>query len=148
MPIEFKLLRVEEAAVLDSVAEGVFDEPINPARVSAYLAEPNHHLLVAIADGVVVGQVAAVVHRHPDKVAELYIDEVGVGDDWLRQGIARQMVETMFEFGRSVGCEESWVATESDNNPAIELYRGFGAEPVHMVYFEYDLPVPEKKART
>lgn len=32
MPIEFKLLRVEEAAVLESVAEGVFDEPINPAR--------------------------------------------------------------------------------------------------------------------
>jgi aminoglycoside 6'-N-acetyltransferase I len=148
MAIEFKLLRPADAAVLDRVAEGVFDEPIDPERRTAYLAEPNHHLLVAVADGVVVGQVAAVVHRHPDKAPELYIDEVGVGDEWLRRGIARQMMEKMFAYGRSIGCAESWVATESDNVPAIELYRGFGAGPVHMVYFEYELPVPEEKART
>lgn len=148
MPIEFKLLRTEDEAILDRIADGVFDEAIDPARRKAYLAEPNHHLMVAIAGGVVVGQVAAVVHRHPDKVPEMYIDEVGVGDEWLRQGIARRMMEKMFEFGRSIGCEESWVATERDNTAAIELYRGFGAEPVPMVYFEYDLREQTAKDRT
>jgi len=79
------------------------------------------------------------VHRHPDKVAELYIDEVGVGDDWLRRGIARTMLDRMFAFGRPIGWEEAWVATEGDNEPAIALYRGIGTEPVPMIYFEYDL---------
>jgi ribosomal protein S18 acetylase RimI-like enzyme len=139
--IEFRILGPGDEAILGRIAEGVFDEPVRPDRLNAYLAEPNHHLMVALADGLVVGQVAAVIHRHPDKAPELYIDEVGVGDDWLRQGIAQGMMERMFAFGRSLGCEESWVATESDNAPAIALYRKFGAEPVHMVYFEYDLPV-------
>ncbi|MBX3579178.1 MAG: GNAT family N-acetyltransferase [Rhizobiaceae bacterium] len=139
MQIDYRLLRQGDDAVLGRVAAGVFDEPVRPDRVAAYLAEPNHHLLVAIADGLVVGQVAAVVHRHPDKPAELYIDEVGVGDDWLRRGIARRMMEAMFAFGRSIGCAECWVGTEGDNEPAIALYRGFGAEPVHLVYFEYSL---------
>lgn len=139
MRIEYRLLRQGDDAVLAQLADGVFDEPIRADRLSAYLAEPNHHLLVAVADGMVVGQVAAVVHRHPDKAPELYIDEVGVADAWLRQGIARAMMERMFAFARSIGCEECWVATESDNSPAIGLYRGFGSEPVHMVYFEYEL---------
>jgi len=112
-------------------------------RVSTYLAEPNHHLLVAIADGVVVGQVAAGVHRHPDKVAELYIDEVGIGDDWLRQGIARQMMEKMFEFGRSVGCEESWVATERQQSCDRALPRLRRRVGPHGLFRIRPAPAPE-----
>ncbi len=68
MRIEIKRLGRGDAAVLDRVAEDVFDEPINPPRLAAYLAEPGHHMLVAIADGVVVGQVAR-RHSPPSRQA-------------------------------------------------------------------------------
>jgi aminoglycoside 6'-N-acetyltransferase I len=30
------------------VAPGVFDDPINPARAAEFLADPRHHLAVAL----------------------------------------------------------------------------------------------------
>ena len=121
---DFEILRLspDDAAVLDRVADEVFDEPVRPERLAAYLAEPGHVMLVAIVGRIVVGQCAAVVHRHPDKVTELYIDEVGVAPAFQRKGIARAMVEKMLAVGRELGCGEAWVGTEPDNLPARGLY--------------------------
>jgi ribosomal protein S18 acetylase RimI-like enzyme len=104
----------------------------------AYLAEPGHHMLVALHGGEVVAQIAAIVHRHPDKPTELYIDEVGVTPALQRQGIARRMVEDMFTLGKALGCEETWVGTEPDNAPARGLYesRGAAAEPYVMYVYK------------
>jgi len=129
-----------DAALFDRVDPDAFDEPVRPDRVAAYLAEPNHLMVLALADGVVVGQCAAVVHRHPDKVAELYIDEVGTADAWLRQGIARRMVTEMLAWGRELGCGEAWLGTEPDNLPARELYRRFNPdEEEGFIYYEFNL---------
>ena len=108
--------------MLDRIAEDVFDEPVRPDRLAAYLADPGHILLVAVSDGIVIGQCAAIVHRHPDKVTELYIDEVGVTPAVQRKGIARAMVERMLAIGKELGCGEAWVGTEPDNLPARGLY--------------------------
>jgi ribosomal protein S18 acetylase RimI-like enzyme len=119
---EVRLVGPDDAALFDHVAEDVFDEPVDRARLAAYLAEPGHHMVVAIHGGVIVGQTAAVVHRHPDKPSELYIDEVGVAPEFRRRGIARRMLESMLDHGKSIGCEEAWVGTEPDNLPARGLY--------------------------
>ena len=63
-----------------------------------------------------------VVHRHPDKPTELYIDEVGVAAGYRRRGIARRMLAAMLAHGKAIGCEEAWVGTEPDNLPAKALY--------------------------
>jgi aminoglycoside 6'-N-acetyltransferase I len=112
MAIEVRRLLPGDAAVLERVAEGVFDERVDAKRLAAYLAEPGHHMIVAIRGGEVVGQAAAVIHRHPDKPTELYVDEVGVAPALQRQGIAKRMLEAMFALGRELGCEEAWVGTE------------------------------------
>ncbi|OHV89042.1 GNAT family N-acetyltransferase [Mesorhizobium sp. ORS 3428] len=122
MNVEIRRLRSGDDAVVMRLAEEVFDEPIRPDRLAAYLASPGHFMIVAIVDGIVVGQCAAVIHRHPDKVSELYIDEVGVAPSFRRHGIARKMLDAMFELGREDGCEEAWVGTEPDNGPARALY--------------------------
>ena len=139
---DFEILRLspENAAVLDRVADEVFDEPVRPERLAAYLAEPDHVMLVALAGRIVVGQCAAVVHRHPDKVTELYIDEVGVAPVFQRKGIARAMVERMLAIGKELGCGEAWVGTEPDNLPARRLYesvkvRRDEAEPFVMYLY-------------
>ncbi|TGT59765.1 GNAT family N-acetyltransferase, partial [Mesorhizobium sp. M2E.F.Ca.ET.166.01.1.1] len=119
-----KIIRLQagDDALVMQVAEDVFDEPVRPDRLAAYLGQPGHFMVIALADDVVVGQCAAVIHRHPDKASELYIDEVGVAPPFQRQGIARKMLDAMFEIGREHGCEESWVGTEPDNGPARALY--------------------------
>ncbi|RWE68232.1 MAG: GNAT family N-acetyltransferase [Mesorhizobium sp.] len=103
-------------------AEEVFDEPVRPDRLAAYLREPAHFMIIAVAEGIVVGQCAAVIHRHPDKVSEFYVDEVGVSPAFQRQGIATKMLDAMFELGREHGCEEAWVGTEPDNIAARAPY--------------------------
>lgn len=126
---EIRLVTEVDAALFERVADDVFDEPVNPRRLRAYLAEPGHLMIVALAEGEVVGQVAAVIHRHPDKPTELYIDEVGVAPAWQRRGVARQMLEAMFAHGKARGCEESWVGTEPHNLPARRLYERYCEPP-------------------
>ena len=123
--METRIVRVgpAEAGLLDRVAEDVFDAPIDPARLAACVAEPGHLMVVADADGEVIGQARGMVHRHPDKPTELYIDEVGVAESYRRQGIARRMLELMLAHGKAIGCEEAWVGTEPDNLPARGLYK-------------------------
>jgi aminoglycoside 6'-N-acetyltransferase I len=137
--IEIRRVGVGDANLFDRVAEDVFDEPIDGLRLAAYFAEPGHLMIVAIAGGEVVGQVAAVVHRHPDKLTELYIDEVGVTPALHRRGIARRMLEAMFAWGRELGCEEAWVGTEPDNVPARALYESRGSKGERFVMYVYEL---------
>jgi ribosomal protein S18 acetylase RimI-like enzyme len=138
MQIEIKRLSERDAAILDRVADDVFDEAVDPKRLRTYLAAPGHLMLVALANGEVVGQVAAVIHRHPDKPTELYIDEIGVTPALQRQGLARRMLDEVFALGKALGCEEAWVGTEHDNLPARGLYqsRGAAAEPFVMYVFK------------
>lgn len=120
----FEIVRLspDNAGLLHRLAGDVFDEPVRADRLAAYLAEPGHIMLVALSGGIVVGQCAAVVHRHPDKVTELYIDEVGVTPALQRNGIGRALVERMLGIGGELGCGEAWVGTEPDNLPARGLY--------------------------
>jgi ribosomal protein S18 acetylase RimI-like enzyme len=138
-PIEIRRLGAGDAAVLACVAGEVFDAPVDPKRVAAYLGEPGHIMLVALSGEEVIAQVAAVIHRHPDKPTELYLDEVGVAPAFQRQGLARRMLDEMFAIGKAAGCEEAWVGTELENEPARKLYesRGGAAEP--FVMFVYKL---------
>jgi ribosomal protein S18 acetylase RimI-like enzyme len=137
--LEIRHVKPGDAALFDRVAVDVFDAPVDAARLAAYLAEPGHHMLVALHRGEVVAQVAAVIHRHPDKPTELYIDEVGVTPALQRQGIARRIVAEMFALGKALGCEEAWVGTESDNAAARALYESHGGEGEPFLMYEYEL---------
>jgi aminoglycoside 6'-N-acetyltransferase I len=139
MDVVIRRLGPGDATILDRVAAEVFDEPVDPRRLAAYLAEPGHLMFVAMAGDEVVGQCAAVVHRHPDKVTELYIDEVGVTPAFTRQGIARKMLDAMFALGRSLGCEEAWVGTEHHNSAARGLYESRGGVGEPFVMYVYEL---------
>ncbi len=139
MTIEIVRLTTANAGLLRNVAEDVFDTDVVPSRLRAYLAEPVNLMIVAVDGDLVVGQAAAVIHKHPDKPDELYIDEVGVSPDWQRRGIAQRMMEALFALGGSMGCQASWLATEVDNLPARRLYESFGEDGVEIVMFDFDL---------
>lgn len=135
--MELRRASADDIALFDRIADDVFDEPIVSERLRQYLAEPGHLMILAVDDGVVVGQCAAVIHRHPDKVTELYIDELGTAPARQRQGIGRKMIDAMFEWGRELGCKESWLGTELDNDAANALYRDY--QPVENEAIQYYL---------
>ena len=139
MTIEIVRLTAARADLLRNVAEDVFDTEIVPARLRAYLSEPVNLMVLAVDGDLVIGQAAAVIHKHPDKPDELYIDEVGVSPDWRRQGLAQRMMEALFAQGRAMGCQASWLATEIDNLPARRLSESFGEDGVEIVMFDFDL---------
>jgi GNAT superfamily N-acetyltransferase len=139
MTIHLKRMQPGDDLDFAQVDPDVFDEPIHPDRLETYLAEPGHLMILAFDGDRVVGQCAAVIHRHPDKATELYIDEVGTAGTHLRQGIATRLVEAMFEWGRELGCLEAWLGTELDNLEANRLYRKVGGRPEPMHYYEFKL---------
>lgn len=139
MTIQMRRMQAGDELHFAAIGQDVFDEAINSEGLAAYLAAPGHLLVLALDGELVVGQCAAVVHRHPDKATELYVDEVGTASTHRRQGIARRMVEEMFDWGREVGCQEAWLGTELDNGAANALYRSLGGQDEAMAYYEFKL---------
>lgn len=140
--IEVRVLGPQDARVLDRVAADVFDGPVDPALAEAFLADPRHHLVVALEDGVVIGMASAVSYVHPDKPAQLWINEVGVTPTRLGQGIGTQLLRTLLAHGRALGCTLAWVGTEHDNAAARALYVATGGRAEPFVLYEYDLKSP------
>src|SRR6516164_8619649 len=103
MAIEIKLLGPQDAGVLANIAPDVFDDPIDAGRAGEFLADPRHHLAVAVEDRQVVGFVSAVHYVHPDKPRkELWINEIGVAETHRRRGLATRLLRAVFEAGRRV----------------------------------------------
>ena len=149
--IAVRLVGPDDAALLDRVAPDVFDHPVVPALTEDFLADPRHHLIVALAaGGEVVGMVSAVDYVHPDKAPQLWINELGVAPPYRRQGVGRRLLDAMLAHGRALGCTEAWLGTEHDNVPARALYEGAGgaAEPFVLYAFPLDGPAGDVTADT
>ncbi len=127
------------SVLLDRVAEGVFDKPIRPDRLARYLANPANLLAVVVKGDLIIGQCMCVIHDHPDKESELYLDEIGTGDDWRRMGVALALMDAVFARADVLGIDEIWLGTEPDNSAARRLYEKTGAkgEPAIIYYLEW-----------
>jgi ribosomal protein S18 acetylase RimI-like enzyme len=142
MAIEIMVLAPQDAGVLADVAPDVFDHPIDVERASEFLADPRHHLAVAVENGQIVGFVSAVHYLHPDKPRpELWINEVGVAPPYRRRGLATRLLGSVFAVARSLGCAEAWVLTDRANSAAMRLYAAAGsaAAPTDHVMFTFRL---------
>ena len=58
MRLELIRMAPGEEALFDRIAPEVFDEPVRPDRIAAYLADPSNLLLFALVDGEVIGKVS------------------------------------------------------------------------------------------
>jgi ribosomal protein S18 acetylase RimI-like enzyme len=139
--IEVRCLAPSEAPLLDAVAPDVFDGEVRPAYLRAFLDDPHSLLAVAIDDGVVVGMASGLVHGHPDKPWQLFVNEVGVAPSHQRRGLGSALVRCVLERGRAVGCREAWVATEVDNAPARGLYLATGGREDDDLAVVYTYPL-------
>jgi aminoglycoside 6'-N-acetyltransferase I len=126
MMLEIRVLRVGDEALLANVAPGTFDHPVDPRLAAEFLSDPRHHIAVACAAGQIVGFASAVHYVHPDKAGELWINEVGVAPAHRRRGLAKDLLRTLFDRGRALGCHQAWVLTDRSNEAAMRLYAEVG----------------------
>lgn len=123
MAVEIHLMQPGDEHLLERMAPEVFDHPLDAAHLGHFLAGPERYLIVARTNGLVVGQLTAYRHVHPDRRPDsLYIDELGVSPAWQRRGIATALIGRLRALLEQSGCKVAWVATEGDNVPARSLY--------------------------
>jgi ribosomal protein S18 acetylase RimI-like enzyme len=126
MVISVRMLGPGDDDALAHVADDVFDNAVDPALARQFLGDPRHHIAVATDDGVVVGFASGVHYLHPDKPAELFVNEVGVAPSHQRRGLGRAALDALLAHGRSLGCVTAWVLTDRDNAAARALYSRLG----------------------
>jgi ribosomal protein S18 acetylase RimI-like enzyme len=126
MGIEVKVLQRGDDRVLMSVAAEVFDKPIDARLTKEFLEDPRHRIAVAIDDGLVVGFASGVHYIHPDKPAELWINEVAVAPTHRRRGLGKAVIRALLEVGRAHNCKVAWVLTDRSNVAAMALYSSVG----------------------
>jgi aminoglycoside 6'-N-acetyltransferase I len=135
------MLESGDRAVLNNVADDVFDHPCDPRLVSEFLADPRHHLAVALDAGVVVGFASGVHYVHPDKPPEMWINEVGVAPSHHGRGLGKAILGRLVQHAEQMGCREAWVLTDRSNAAAMRLYASVGGEeaPGEQVMFNFSL---------
>jgi ribosomal protein S18 acetylase RimI-like enzyme len=141
MTFDIRLLTRANASLLNYVAPDVFDNPIVPASLEAFLADPRHLMVLAVDGESVVGIASAFEYVHPDKPPQMFINEVGVAPTHQRRGIGRRLVDATLDEARRRGCSAAWVATDGENEPAQALYASVpgGAEPQRSLIYEWKL---------
>lgn len=140
--MQVKLLESGDEKLLHDCVPGVFDDPIDPYATREFLSDLRHHLSVALDSGTVVAFASAVHYFHPDKKRpEMWINEVGVAPPYRGRGLAKRLLNALFEAARDADCLEVWVLTERSNTPALRLYRSIGGTeaPEDQVMFTFDL---------
>jgi ribosomal protein S18 acetylase RimI-like enzyme len=124
--VTIRMLGAGDGPLIEAASD-VFDNPADPRLTAEFLSDSRHHIAAALVGGQVVGMATAVHYVHPDKPAELWINEVGVAKAYRRQGIARQLMRALLKHARTLGCTSAWLMTEEDNEPARRLYSAVGA---------------------
>lgn len=139
-----------DGAIFNNVAPGVFDNSCDPLLVAEFIADPRHHLAVAIDGGQIVGFASGVHYIHPDKPSEMWINEVGVAPTHQGRGLGKAILGTLVQHAEHLGCREAWVLTDRSNSSAMRLYASSGGQeaPREQVMFTFFLNQDEPDQRT
>lgn len=91
------------------------------------LAREDFIPLVAIADGKVVGGLAAyVLQKFEQERSEIYIYDLAVLESHRRQGIATGLINKLREIAREIGAYVIYVQADPPDDPAVKLYESLG----------------------
>lgn len=140
---EVRLAGPADAPLFADVAEDVFGGPVQPDLLAQFLADPRHHIAIALRGGQIVGLASAVDDINPDKPAEMWINEVGVTPELWRHGIGRSLIAAQLSQAARLGCHEAWVLADPTDR-AVAFYRGIGGDEsrAHHMMFSFAVPRP------
>jgi ribosomal protein S18 acetylase RimI-like enzyme len=126
MTIQIRILHSGDEALLINAAAEVFDNPVDADRTREFLADPRHHIAVAMDNDLVVGFASGVHYIHPDKAPELWINEVALAPTHRHCGLGKAVLQALLGVGRAHDCTVAWVLTYRNNPAAMALYASLG----------------------
>ncbi len=140
--IQYHILKPANAHLLHGA--DVFDNPVDPAQLAAFVEDAGHELVFAMVGTRVVGMASGNRMLHPDKLPAFFINEVGVNEDMQRRGIGTALSDMLMNVARSKGYQGMWLATELDNIEARALYMKLdGRETEGIVVYDWDRAMDE-----
>jgi len=120
-PITIRNLGPEDAHILDRIRPGTLEHEIDPARAWAFLATRVNELVVALAQGEVVGIASGTTVMRPDQPTAFFVNDINVHPELRRQGIGRRLMERLTDLARDRGCEKVWLTVDAGNEAARGL---------------------------
>ncbi|WP_317169072.1 GNAT family N-acetyltransferase [Poritiphilus flavus] len=118
---------MEDLGALTQVGAALFDHDIKTDMAEEFLKDPRHHLMLAFAEDNIIGMASGFHYVHPDKEAELFINEVGVLPSFQNMGIGRKILKALVDHSKTLGCKRgAWVLTDSGNSAAKKAYEAAG----------------------
>ena len=132
--IRYKRADLTELKDLLSVFGEAFEEPEtyqgsvpSDGYLERLLAREDFIPLVAIADGIVSGGLAAyVLQKFEKERSEIYIYDLAVDEKYRRRGVATGLINKLREIAREKGAWVIYVQADHGDDPAIKLYESLG----------------------
>jgi GNAT superfamily N-acetyltransferase len=102
----------------------------------ANLANPDWLVLLAYADGTVVGHLDGAYHPPSNmwKAARATLISMAVHADWRSRGVGTQLVDRFKEWARERGAVQLRVTAYAANEGAIRFYRRNGFTPLEITF--------------
>lgn len=117
---------IEELALFEKAPEQVTNTPEALLR-DGFGENPLYGLLVAEADGRVVGMSLYYFRYSTWKGKRLYLEDLIVTERWRGRGLGEALLEATIETARQTHCTGLMWQVLDWNEPAIGFYRKFGA---------------------
>jgi aminoglycoside 3-N-acetyltransferase I len=116
----------QEREIFD--ASELFDEPLDPEAVRAYIADERNIFLLASDRRRAVGFLrGTALGQLKSTRRQMFLYEIGVVPEYRRRGIARELVRLLLNHCRDQNFEELFVLTDPGNEGAVTLYKSTGA---------------------
>ena len=126
--VQYKVADRSDLDAMVRAGDALFDNAIKPEQAEAFFDDPNHFMMLAYHESLLVGMASAMRYYHPDKAPGMFIMEAGVIEAYQSKGIGRNLIREVCRVGRDEGCKEIWIATEISNMAAQKCYLGAGAK--------------------
>lgn len=150
MEVSIKRLDVGDESILEFLAlhdadfdlddRGAPHQPLELETTKRFLEHPDVLLWVAVDENAIVGFLQCNIILLRSRLGqELVLYEIGVHQNWRRQGIGRALLNQMETWMRENNVAVVWVL--ADNQEAVEFYRssGFEAENPQPTYMLREL---------
>ena len=148
-PIDLRLLAPPDLALFRDLqrmfgeafgdAASYQSRPPSDAYVRRWLASPNAIALAAVADGGVVGGIAAyVLDKFEQERSEVYLYDLAVAERERRRGIATALIGELQAVAKRRGAYVIFVQADLGDHPAIALYESLGTREDVL---HFDIPV-------
>ena len=118
------------------------DKPLIPSDkyLREILSRDTFHVIVALNNGVVIGGLTAYeLDIYKEETTEFFLYEIAVEPLYRRNGVAKELIESLKKVCVSKDIREMYVGTEQDNYPAIKLYKSTGGKFEEIAWFVYGL---------